>query len=147
MLGCMDKRCTRCGGPRDAKNKSQKSGLDPQCKKCHREKQQERRDAGLNQKRERAYKLRKKYGLSEEEWKHMLEEQRSSCAICHVPFVEAPYNGRICVDHNHKTGKVRGLLCVDCNHGLGKFKDRTSLLMGAIHYLNQHAGSGVTHNG
>lgn len=132
--------CTRCGAPRDSTNRSQKSGLDPRCKKCHREVQQARRDAGLNQQRERDYKLRKAYGLSRQQWHDMLLKQRERCAICAIPFSEAPYNGRVCVDHDHTSGRVRGLLCVDCNHGLGKFKDDTELLMAAVEYLNRDAG-------
>lgn len=139
------KTCTRCEGPRDSKNKSQKSGFDPRCKRCHKEIQQERRDAGLNQRRERNYKLRKKYGITPEQWDSMLLEQDLRCAICRVMFRDAPYSGRICVDHCHKTNRVRGLLCVDCNHGLGKFKDDTALLLRAMQYLD--GGSGVTHNG
>ena len=143
----MDKPCTRCGGPRDSKNKSQKSGLDPRCKACHREIQQARRDLGLNQEREHWYKIMKKYGLTEQAWLRLFREQDGRCAICHTHFADGPYDGRICVDHDHATGKVRGLLCVDCNHGLGKFKDNPLLLDSAAEYIRLHAGQGVTHNG
>jgi hypothetical protein len=76
-----------------------------------------------------------------------LAEQDGCCDICCIPFDEAPYNGRICVDHDHRTGTPRGLLCVDCNHGLGKFGDDIMLLLAAADYLSKYANEGVTHNG
>ena len=53
----------------------------------------------------------KRYGLSPKEFLEMLDKQGGHCALCDGPAV--------CVDHNHTTGKVRGLLCVPCNLGLG----------------------------
>lgn len=139
--------CTRCGGVRDSRNASQKSGLDPRCKACHRDIQQERRDAGLNQEREHWYKIEKKYGISKKSWFRLFRRQHGCCAICHTPFEDGPYGGRICVDHDHATGKVRGLLCVDCNHGLGKFKDNPLMLDNAAEYIRLHARQGVKHDG
>jgi hypothetical protein len=44
----------------------------------------------------------------------------------------------LCVDHSHRTGKVRGLLCIECNTGLGRFEDKLQILINAIHYLKAH---------
>ena len=78
---------------------------------------------------QRATNLRR-YGLTIEQYDQMLFEQSYVCAICHKPCSKA-----LAVDHDHKTGAVRGLLCMNCNHGLGKFKDDPNLLMAAIKYL------------
>lgn len=60
-------------------------------------------------------------------------EQKGLCKICHQPP-----NGRwkrLAVDHDHLTGKVRGLLCHSCNAGLGHFKDSVDALRSAISYI------------
>ena len=65
----------------------------------------------------------KKYGLSENEWRQILDRQGGVCAICG----KVPAKGRLCIDHEHVHGwkkkpsderkkYVRGLLCWFCNH-------------------------------
>lgn len=61
-------------------------------------------------------------------------EKQKLCAICH----SAP-RSRLHIDHNHKTGKYRGLLCDNCNLGLGHFKDSPALLSKAINYLKERS--------
>ncbi len=55
-----------------------------------------------------------RYNLTPREYSDMLEKQDNKCVICHVDFTNTP-----CIDHNHTTGKVRGLLCVTCNTRVG----------------------------
>lgn len=75
----------------------------------------------------------REYGLTVEEFEAMLLAQSGRCAICITPFAEVkePH-----VDHDHKTGAVRGLLCKDCNLVLGCVDDSTDLLARAIAYLD-----------
>ena len=70
----------------------------------------------------------KLYSLSEEEYKKLLEKQNGKCAIC---FCEGK---TLCIDHDHKTKKVRGLLCHSCNMGLGFFHDNIDILQNAKEY-------------
>lgn len=64
----------------------------------------------------------------------MLEEQNGRCAIC----LCKPRTKRLAVDHNHKTGKVRGLLCSRCNHGLlGYAHDSVEMLLRAYEYVKR----------
>jgi Recombination endonuclease VII len=58
-------------------------------------------------------------GVSTEDYERMLAEQGGGCAICGAP----PKTRRLHVDHNHKTGKVRGLLCFRCNRALPHYLD------------------------
>lgn len=78
---------------------------------------------------------RKTYGITEEEFNSMLETQNMECAIC--GGIRKIKEDTLCVDHCHKTNKVRGLLCNHCNTALGKFEDNIELLSRAIIYLNK----------
>jgi hypothetical protein len=79
--------------------------------------------------------LRKNYNLSLSDWNKMFEKQNGCCAICHLHQSKLP--SRLCVDHCHTTGKVRGLLCTSCNMGLGHFRDDETILESAINYLRE----------
>lgn len=76
----------------------------------------------------------KKYDLSLEDYQNMFLTQKGKCAICGYSDVSIK-NFFPMVDHDHETGRVRGLLCMNCNNGLGKFKDDINLLKSAILYL------------
>ena len=82
----------------------------------------------------------KKYGITVAEYDAMFERQKGLCAICGQPEA-ANRDGeafRLAVDHDHGTGKVRGLLCASCNNGLGRFGDDPERLMAAAAYLLEH---------
>lgn len=91
------------------------------------------RSAAKNPTYQREYWLRKKYGLSMEDWQAMLDSQNGVCAICSLE----DKNGNLHVDHCHATGVIRGLLCGPCNKALGLFRDRTDNLDNAITYLRR----------
>lgn len=78
-----------------------------------------------------AKSLMRLYGLSVEDYLTLLSKQGGVCAICGV----APTTRKLAVDHNHDTGKNRGLLCDNCNNGLGRFKDDPTRLRSAASYL------------
>lgn len=83
----------------------------------------------------RDYSLRFNYGITLKQYEEMLKQQNEVCAVCS----EVNLNGKLlCVDHNHKTGKVRGLLCDSCNHVLGMGKENVDRLAKAILYLKKH---------
>jgi hypothetical protein len=90
--------------------------------------------AGTPEKRLRKTAL--KYGITDVDYKRMLEEQNGVCAICQE--FHGGRSGRLDIDHCHVTGKVRGLLCHKCNRALGLLKERIENLQGAIAYLERH---------
>jgi recombination endonuclease VII len=76
--------------------------------------------------------LKRKYGITSEDYNRMFEQQDGKCAIC------GRVGEKLHVDHNHKTGKVRKLLCFHCNAGLGHFIENPKLLLRAIKYLKEN---------
>ena len=83
--------------------------------------------------REFKYHLKSKYNLTIEEYNDILKKQKNRCAICGIR--QKKNDRSLKVDHNHKTGKVRGLLCFNCNIAVGHFKDDIKLLQKTINYL------------
>ncbi|MFD6888329.1 endonuclease VII domain-containing protein [Streptomyces sp. NPDC059957] len=113
------KLCRLCGVVKPHsewhKNASASDGLSTRCKTCR---------AVLG----RAGHLKRAYGLTEAERDEMIAAQGGVCVICQ----EAPAEH---VDHDHQTGKVRGVLCFGCNAGIGQLKDRPDVLRRAAAYV------------
>jgi hypothetical protein len=81
-----------------------------------------------------------KYGLTMDQFEEMNDKQNGLCAICgRSPYEgqENPRKSRLSVDHDHETGRVRGLLCDPCNTGIGLFKEDPNRMMSAITYLQE----------
>lgn len=74
----------------------------------------------------------KKYGMTTGEFQAMSDEQSGACVICRAVK-------KLCVDHCHETGKIRGLLCRSCNVSLGLMKDSFSNLIRAADYIRRRA--------
>lgn len=84
---------------------------------------------------ERNRKLRK-YGFTPETYEQALKKQDYCCAICKV---KNNNNRDWHVDHDHKTGKTRGILCHHCNLMLGNAKDKVTILSAGISYLERYS--------
>lgn len=77
----------------------------------------------------------RKRGMTAEQFADKMDEQGGVCAICGA----YPPTGRaFAIDHDHKSGEVRGLLCSSCNTALGLFKDNAENLLSAIQYLEKY---------
>ena len=83
--------------------------------------------------------LMSKYGITIWDYLEMMKIQNNSCAICGKGCWVTGNSGKypFYVDHNHLTGKVRGLLCAKCNNGLGAFEDNINYLSRAADYLSR----------
>ncbi len=75
--------------------------------------------------------LKKTYGIDIDEYDKILAGQDGVCAICRGGTSKRHF----AVDHNHKTGQIRGLLCARCNRGLSVFMDRIDNLRAAVKYM------------
>ena len=88
----------------------------------------------------RKYTLRKAFGITVEEYDAILVEQGGACAICGFKPTYAggyTHGKNLAVDHDHATGRIRGLLCDLCNRAMGQFKDNADVLRKAIAYLER----------
>jgi len=83
--------------------------------------------------------FKRQYNLTLEEYDQMFKDQNGCCKICNTS--QTKLKKILCVDHDHKTGLVRGLLCHNCNRMLGSAKDSKEVLLNAIEYLKQRAAS------
>jgi len=84
--------------------------------------------------------LRSKYGITSPERDKLIADQDGCCAICNLPVEldgKATKQSAV-VDHDHFTGKIRGILCGQCNKGLGIFGDTLSGLNKAVKYLERN---------
>jgi hypothetical protein len=104
------------------------------CKECDKARVKARHQA--NPERTRNNDLKRNYGITLQEHQEMYNNQNGRCAIC-----KKEGDGKwkkLCVDHDHETGKVRQLLCRRCNMVLGQVYDNISLLEEHIKYLKKH---------
>ncbi len=83
------------------------------------------------------HNLQRSYGLTTVEYSKLLKSQNGVCAICKKKETRKKIK-RLAVDHNHETGKIRGLLCNNCNNGLGRFGDDPKILKSAVKYLERN---------
>lgn len=83
--------------------------------------------------KQRKCALKRRYGIDLEKYDSILKSQNGGCAICGLKKEET-----LAVDHNHKTGGIRGLLCSHCNHVLGFAEDNIELLNKTIDYLTNN---------
>lgn len=67
-------------------------------------------------------RLKRIYGITLEEYNNFFKRQKGCCAICGKH--QSVLKSALCVDHNHKTGKIRGLICRTCNFGLGYLENQ-----------------------
>jgi hypothetical protein len=92
----------------------------------------------LEKLRDKGKTIERAYGITLKEYENLYIKQNGMCAICHHP---EPVKSRLflAVDHDHKTGKVRGLLCSKCNMAIGSFGDSVEYLLSAIRYLKNNS--------
>ena len=116
------------------KNPGLASSYSYECKECT-----VKRTTAYNKRNSssvRSQYLKRNYGLTFEEFDLMLTHQDNSCAICKGTKTYGRHK-RFTVDHDHSTGKIRGLLCHRCNTALGLIGDDIHTLKSMIKYLEK----------
>lgn len=158
------KKCTKCGRKKSIDrfhfDKTRRDGYYSRCKTCcnnykrsywlkykkvlrercrqyylkHREKikQQAKIWRTKHPKKLRAYTLKRHYRITNKQYHQLLKRQNNHCAICKKLPRKRKHLG---VDHDHKTGKIRGLLCENCNKALGMLYEDIKILKQTIKYL------------
>lgn len=141
----MLKKCSKCeqDKPLDEFHKDWRGGHRGRCKICYGEYGRQWREnnperarelSRLNEKKRRLTK----YGLTPERYEEMLKSCCGKCMLCGVkPKTHKGKSESLFVDHDHKTGAVRGLLCGNCNSMLGYAVDSIEVLERAIEYLRK----------
>lgn len=132
------KTCTKCKKRKALSEfyrlKNRKNKPAPACKECARKKRREyaRNHREKESRKHREWSIKSAYGLTLEQYDQMFEEQGGVCKICGKINLDGR---RLYIDHNHKTGKVRGLLCHKCNSLLGYVDDSIDYLLKIKSYL------------
>lgn len=135
------------------KNRSKWDGLAGECKKCVTRKSREyaktERGKAFRKKYNSSRKgllcskkghLQYRYGVTFKEYDRMLVAQNGVCVVCGQPETRRIRGEvlRLALDHDHDTGKVRGLLCAKCNMALGCVNDDKELLLQLAIYLERN---------
>lgn len=145
------KKCNKCFCDKQLmdffKDKNTKDGYTHTCKVCRtaaasawniahpdRVRRNDKNGSKNSPEKHRNNQLRIKFGINHSNYEQMLEKQRGVCSICKSDK-PGGYGKHFNIDHDHVTGKIRGLLCSNCNTGLGLFQDRIEILQNAITYL------------
>ena len=136
------KPCNICGEIKpleefspDSQNRDRRRGI---CKVCTNRRAKEWQAAHPERKSAnyRKWMLRKRYGITPEQFDDLLAAQDGCCACCGTDTAGGQY-GTFHVDHDHTTGKIRGLLCYPCNTGIGKLGDTLEGVERAASYMRR----------
>lgn len=129
------KTCIKCNERKDKEefhyNSKTRDNLTSSCKDCVKIYRKQNKDLIHGQ------TLKRKYGITHQDYLRMLDEQEGVCATCGLEESKN-LHGRLYVDHNHETGKVRGLLCHQCNKALGNAQDDATILYNLYKYKLHH---------
>lgn len=139
--GMYMKTCSTCKGEKSLsefhKTIRNGDGHHQRCKVCANYANKVSRDKDPNFNRRN--NLRRSFGMSLDEYQRLYDSQDGVCAICRKPesVIRAGKVLSLAVDHDHTSGRIRGLLCNNCNRGVGLFSDDTTIISRAVEYLRR----------
>lgn len=142
-----EKSCTKCDEVKPLSDFSNLCvgtyGKHPQCKACLSI-ASTKRYWNSEESRQKAIKQstnsnrKSKYGITPEQYEDLLRSQNYCCSVCNIHLDKSRFGLIGQLDHNHATGKIRGILCAQCNTGLGNFYENEDVLLKAIQYLRNN---------
>jgi hypothetical protein len=135
MLVDATKTCTKCGEqkPEDQFFWRSPGQRGAYCKVCRAA--QQREAYARDPDRWAGYNRAARYGLTPEQFDQMVADQKGCCRLCGDEPTGERHTGILYIDHDHETGKVRGLVCHRCNLALGHFRDDPALMRRAADYV------------
>ena len=133
------KKCPMCGEDKPLSNFGRRFGRKKHlwkayCRPCSAKYESEWRRKSARYRR--AASTRQRRGFTPEQAAELLRAQGNVCGICAAP---SPGKKDWHADHDHRTGKIRGMLCGNCNRGIGYLRDDPRILQEAIDYLRRHS--------
>ena len=128
--------CATCGTEKPFaefnKDSRKKYGIRYNCRLCERNRMKIYDSSDAGQKRMRVGRWKKQgIQITHDEYVEMYARLQGKCQICGVKL------SSLCVDHDHKTGKIRGLLCRPCNIGVSALGESEQVMSKAIEYLKE----------
>ena len=145
--GTMERKCNKCKAKKDVSEfylkepsrRARYSSTDncfytSHCKECIKTKQIAYRKN--NPEKGKDVDLFQKFGIRFEDYKKMYDAQKGCCAICERHSDK--FHRSLNVDHDHVSGKIRGLLCTPCNTVLGRMEENVKWFHNCLSYLEQH---------
>lgn len=135
------KYCKKCDSIKEDSEfyvcKTRKDGMQIYCKDCISKEVKDNYKKNKTRliKKQRKYNILNRYGITEIDYDKMFIQQKGRCAICCSDKSKRTNSKHLCIDHSHKTGKIRGLLCHDCNVILAKLNDDVDMCKKIISYL------------
>jgi len=132
-------KCSKCNIEKDKsafhKDRRSLNGLRSRCKQCGKMFASEPVNKEEHKLKKREYDLKKDFGISLNEYNDIYMLQNGQCGICGIHQKDLKIS--LSVDHDHLTGKIRGLLCTKCNTALGLYNDNEETLLKAILWLRK----------
>jgi hypothetical protein len=120
----------QAANPERARKNRRSSYLKHRDEQLAREKARRLADPVGASEKARRYTIKYKYGITEEQFDALLATQDGRCAVCRREFTRRPN-----IDHDHSSGRIRGLLDGACNRAIGQMQDDPALLRAAADYL------------
>jgi hypothetical protein len=103
-----------------------------ECKKCNRDRKYAWHHTESGKRSSANTKLKRRFGVTIEEYEKLLESVGGKCEICGA--INSDNGHRLGIDHDHETGKIRGILCKACNVGIARLQDDPYIMQKAIEY-------------